>query len=213
MSPKKLALPLSLERSVAAAQAQRIRLADRYTAAARKWAAEHKSPITCLPGCASCCHHPILVSILEGVSVYRYLLDTGRWTAALQAALKEASDRQYGVNYTIWLLSLTPCSFLGSDKHCTIYEQRPFICRIYHATSDPYYCHPHRLGPSTQLVPRDAALKLYQDTETRFLKRHGLQFFGMPLGTAVLLADRLTRGSMSIENVDAEVLKEYLEKG
>ena len=77
--------------------------------------------LECAPGCAWCCHEPLQVSILDAVNLaqdrspFEYHLET-RDSAGLKGIF-------------------TPCPFLGEDHRCTVYAQRPTVCRAFQSTS------------------------------------------------------------------------------
>lgn len=77
--------------------------------------------LECAPGCAWCCHEPLQVSILDAVNLaqdrppYEYHLET----------------RESGALKSIF----TPCPFLGEDHRCTVYAQRPTVCRAFQSTN------------------------------------------------------------------------------
>lgn len=205
----KVHLPL-LERSLGEIRAARTVASNTFLAAARR----HPPPVTCHKGCAACCYHPMLISLLEGILLYRYLLKEGRWTTALKEKLRESSDQQYGSTYQVWLLSLTPCPLLDTGtSQCSAYSARPMACRMYLAKSDPYYCHPHRLGPKTEILDRGETLSQFHKVEQDALLKHHVQFVGVPIGMALLLAERVEKGEIPIENIDQEVIETYLAKG
>lgn len=206
-------LPLFVERSVAATEMHRTDLSAKFELKVRQEVSDRGESITCTPGCASCCYHPVMISILEGISIYRYLQKKGRWTDKLKAKLKETSDLQYGTSFEVWLFSMIPCPLLDGKNRCTAYEARPFICRSYYATSDPYNCHPHRLGDKTKLVDRRDVVDEFHNRQAKALAQHNLHFLSMPIGKALLLAERICVGEIDLESTDAEVFKEYVEKG
>lgn len=77
--------------------------------------------LECAPGCAWCCHEPLQISILDAVNLaqacqpFEYSLET-RDSAALRSIF-------------------APCPFLGEDHRCTVYAQRPTVCRAFQSTS------------------------------------------------------------------------------
>lgn len=179
----------------------------------RRDVSEANRTITCTPGCASCCYHPVLISVLEGITIYRWLQKRGKWTDALKAKLKETSDKQYGAAFEVWLFSLIPCPLLDEQNLCSVYPTRPLICRSYYATSDPYLCHPHRLGQGTEIVDRTESSDPFHQRQEQILRQHKVQFAAMPIGTALLYAERICTGEMGLDGIDIELLKEYAEKG
>lgn len=58
---------------------------------------------------------------------FRYLDTVQQWT-------DQESGRAYG--FVTWM-----CPALGPDGRCTIYEQRPKLCRTYEPRSDPLCVH------------------------------------------------------------------------
>jgi Fe-S-cluster containining protein len=82
----------------------------------------------CQIGCASCCHQMVLCTPFEVFAIARYLLETK--TAAEVGDIKGRLGRlaalpldpnvRYGVQ--------NPCALLVNDR-CTVYEQRPSVCR------------------------------------------------------------------------------------
>lgn len=211
MSPKRR-LPVLVEESVGAVQALRSEVASKFEMFVRGEASKNGKPITCTAGCASCCYHPITISILEGILLYRWLVKSGKWSLNLRKKLKETSDQQYGTSYEVWLLALIPCPLLDEDKRCSAYAARPLICRTYYSIGDPHYCHPHRLGANTQIVGRKEVTDTYHKEQERILRENHLQFLTMPIGAALLLADRVCKGEIDLGEVDRILLAEYTEK-
>lgn len=82
----------------------------------------------CRPGCSSCCHQMVLCTPFEIFLIARYLLDKKSTSEldAIKARLSELSplpldtDARYGRD--------KPCALLENER-CSIYEQRPLVCR------------------------------------------------------------------------------------
>ena len=202
-------LPVLVEESIGAVQALRTDISSKFEMEVRN----STKRVTCTTGCASCCHHPVTISILEGILIYRWLKDHNKWTTKLKEKLKDVADRQYGTSYEVWLLALIPCPLLTEDKKCSAYEARPLICRAYYATSDPHYCHPHRLGPNTEIVDRTNAIDPFHIEQEKILRRHQLQFLTMPIGSAVLLGEQICMEEIDLGAVDRHLFREYVDKG
>ncbi len=95
--------------------------------------------IACGPGCATCCHQPLLVSFLELAAIFfsderrfgspefrRALSQSNR---ALARWKKEAgAEGAVGVARRQFA-SRAPCVLLGEGGRCTAYAVRPFLCR------------------------------------------------------------------------------------
>jgi len=199
-------LPLLVERSVGQVDTLRQDLSDRFELAVKT-----NANVSCRAGCSHCCYHPISISILEAIAVYRWLVKNHRWTTGLKKRVQEAADRQIGVSYEVWLLSLIPCPLLNDEKLCSAYEARPLVCRTYFSLGDPHYCHPHRLGENTKMVPREELVKAYHNEQTKVLRRHRLQLTTLPIGSALLLAEQICEGETELSNVDKLIFKEYLD--
>lgn len=206
-------LPVLVERSVGQVQTLRQSLASQFESAVTSEAKHAGLSVTCSPGCASCCYHPISISVLEAIPIYRYLVRHRKWTTELRKRLQETAEKQLAVTYEVWLLSLIPCPLLGEDKKCMAYDERPLACRTMVSVGDPYYCHPHRMGDQTEVVPRDGTMLKFQEAEARVLRKNQLQVRQVPIGQALLLAERVCNGDLDISEVDAEILKEYAEHG
>jgi Fe-S-cluster containining protein len=205
-------LPVLVEHGLGEIDAARISIAAQFEQKVASDADKAKTRITCKPGCSSCCYHPVSISILEGLLLYQNLVKNGKYTPALKEGLQAATERQLGVSYEVWLLSMTPCPLLDGQQKCSAYSARPLICRTYLATSDPFYCHPHRLGPDTKIANRDEPTKKFHAFETKTLKGFRLEHLLMPIGTSVLLAERICKGEVEISAADKELIVEYVKK-
>jgi len=90
------------------------------------------------------------------------------------------------------------------------YEVRPFVCRATIATGDPTYCDAQRLSETT-IVPRKEIVHEYHTREKTILRKHGLFHLTMPVGRAILLAERVVTGTLLLENTDRAYVSENLE--
>lgn len=45
----------------------------------------------------------------------------------------------------------TDCPYIGKDDNCSIYEQRPYMCRLFGNCKDPMLRCPHGCGPEKPL--------------------------------------------------------------
>jgi Fe-S-cluster containining protein len=206
-------LPVLVERSIGHTLALRSDTASHFEAALVSEVKGAGLSITCTPGCASCCYFPITVSILEAVPIYHHLLQNRKWTIDLRRRLQDTYERQMSVTYEVWLLSLNPCALLSEDKKCLAYDERPLSCRVMVSVGDPFYCHPHRMGEQTKMVPREGVMSKYNLAEAKTLRKHRVQVQQIPLGLALLLAERVSNGDLDISAVDSEVLKEFAKYG
>lgn len=203
-------LPILVETSISRVDMLRIELAGEFDSKIKVDIAKTESAITCSAGCSWCCYHPVSISVLEGILIYRWLVKKGKWTSKLKENLKISADKQFGLSYEVWLKVLIPCPLLGDDKKCSIYPARPLICRVYYATSDPHYCHPHRIsGKHTKLLPRESAVEPFHEKQEEILRKHKLQLLTMPIGAALLMAEKVCTEKIDLDTVDVLILKEY----
>lgn len=201
-------LPLLVESSIKSVQDLQSRIGSKFEGEVRT-----SKTVTCSKGCASCCYHPVMISLFEGILIYRWLSAHQLWTFSLKEKLRAVSDQQYGASYEVWLMSLIPCPLLNEKNECTAHKARPLVCRTFFATSDPYYCHPHRLGDETRILPREIPIGEFHSAEEGFLRKHGLQFLKMPIGAAILLGEEVSEGKLPLENVDQVLYETYVTKG
>jgi Fe-S-cluster containining protein len=198
-------LPVFVERSIQHMQADRSELADDFQ---RK--ALGATLVTCKAGCASCCYHPVLITILEAVPIYGALVARGRWLPSLKATLQKTALLTAGLDIGVWLLSNIACPLLSKENRCTVYDARPFACRVTAAVGDPYYCAPQRLGNQSTIVSRKDILAEFHTRETALLRKHGLLHLTMPIGRAVLLAEKVCAGTLALEDLDRTYLVEHM---
>ena len=81
----------------------------------------------CKIGCSACCYYDVLITTFEA----EYIM------------LKTNRQINREDNYTKNNNSI--CPFL-KDSVCSIYEQRPMICRMYHTLDTPEKCHKDHAG-------------------------------------------------------------------
>lgn len=202
MSPRRL--PLLLERDLHEVQAEKLERSDAFVAGLRS----RGLAMSCSSGCSNCCLHPVMISLLEGLQLFRWLAERGEWTAELRTNLYKHAKQTWGLAQEMWFLSAIPCPFLDTDK-CAIYEGRPFVCRMTWSVSDPADCHPHHFGPRTGIVPRAEEVEDFHRLEARKLREHGLVAVQLPISKAVLVAEEIVSGKLALEAVGPALAKEY----
>lgn len=191
-------LPLLVQRSVAEAKTTRAELAENYELQLRSRLSEAGVSVTCDKGCNHCCHYPVFITLLEGITLYQSLHAGGRWSTKLREDLQRHSDLTRGLALEVWTLSLIPCPLLDAKGLCRAYDDRPFACRVTYSIGNPSDCHPHRLGPG-MLAKRDL-FESITPSEAALLARHRLVHFRLPLSTAVLYGERLDNGELQLED-------------
>lgn len=84
---------------------------------------EHREPfVACKKGCADCCHMNIMISAEEATRI----------GASSRRAVKKLLQ---SVQHEVDAFAGTPCPFLNADAACSIYVDRPLVCRN-HASFD-----------------------------------------------------------------------------
>lgn len=197
-------LPLLVERTFADVQTNVVEMGSSFEQKVHDATTESKSAITCSAGCANCCSHPFQVSIFQGVVIFRWLAERGKWTAALRKKVTEHSARTLALAHDVWMKSALPCPLLNDKQRCTIYDVRPLRCRVTFATSAPAFCHPHELDRA-RIIPRHEVIGRFHERERVFFKRHGLRGYYIPLSTALLLAEKIHKGDLDLDDADTEL--------
>lgn len=200
MSSAKIRLPILVERSLAEATTARNRIAQDYEVLLRGQMGDTGLAITCSKGCNHCCHYPVLASIFEGITIYRWLSENHLWTTSLRSKLADFVEQIQGLSLEVWLLSAQPCPLLTKEGACSVYPVRPFSCRVTYSIGDPHYCHPHRLGDSTGILPKNGLFEALEREESELLRQHHLQHFRIPLAKAILLGERVAKGELDLED-------------
>ena len=97
----------------------------------------------CQEACSACCQLAVHCSLAEAALIAPEL-DQGRQQALdlYVERLLTACDRLKSLPDYLrhHRRHLGPCPFLGADRSCTIYRQRPFSCRALLATRPPSWC-------------------------------------------------------------------------
>lgn len=192
-----LRLPVLVERIVAEARATQTQTAQDFDQRSQ----QDTRSISCRSGCANCCHHPFLVTVLEGLLLYRWLADHGQWTPSLKKRVTETRDKTLGLAFEVWLLSNLPCPLLRENK-CIAYDARPLHCRITYSEGLPSDCHPHALSPETPLLPNIEVIVGFNSRLRMLLKKLDVVGSLMPLSEALLLGEAIEKGTISIEDSD-----------
>ena len=47
------------------------------------------------------------------------------------------------------------CAFVGEDRKCTVYDKRPYICRVFGCAEHPMLTCPYGCGPATKLTAQE----------------------------------------------------------
>ena len=188
-------LPILVDQAVGSVQAESTAKAQAFERLIRK-----KSQPTCAPGCSNCCHLPIETSVLEAIPMYRFLVQRGRWTPDLRQRLQAHANTTTSLAPSVWMLTRIPCPML-KDNRCGVYDVRPFHCRSMWATGDPFYCDPQSFGPETTLVAKDELMESFWRHEKLMAQQVGMPYFRMPISRALLTAEQIVQGSLSVRDI------------
>lgn len=200
-------LPVITERALADVKALQIKTGHSYVMHLR----QARTVTTCRKGCASCCSHPFLISIAEGVLLYRWLHDNNQWTSAVRRRFAETRDKVLGVSFEAWLLSNLPCPVLNEAGECSAYEARPLRCRVTYSMGDPGLCRPNELGPKTPFVNSADTIIEFTRASLAVLKKAGVRDGSlMPLPEAVLLGEAIENGKLDIKEAALQHLKDLM---
>lgn len=168
-----------------------------------------ETQLSCRKGCSHCCHHPVFISLFEGLLLYQWLKKEGLWSSGLKKELNRVSHLVVGLPVETWMAADIACPLLKDDL-CIAYKGRPFVCRTTYSSGVPDQCHPHRFGTGTAIVPRMDELREFQDLEKQQMQKHKLAYKTAPLPLAVLIGERLAKGDLEVEDSWGAVLQEYL---
>lgn len=154
----------------------------------------------CVPGCHSCCHRTVEVTVAEATVVVDHLRRAGSWKP-VRKACEELAERARTVSPDAWFKMKTRCPVLADDGRCSAYAVRPPACSVHFVTSDPSLCDPwsSSAGEYSPVELRDV-YALSQERIREALPDGGIMTMVLPLPIALLLADRVAvRTDLSYE--------------
>jgi uncharacterized protein len=96
------------------------------------------SNVTCKKGCTACCHTQVSVTADEAALLANRItsgteIDTAR--LLVQGEALNDSQNWYELPY-----QLRACVFIGDQGECTVYDDRPSVCRTNNVFSSPRDC-------------------------------------------------------------------------
>ncbi len=205
-------LPVLLERDLIKIRTERYLRSEMFMQEVRSTIEEMDRVISCSPGCSACCHHPVTLNLLEGILLHRWLAEHGLLTADLWAKLQKHAKETWALSHEIWFLSNIPCPLLANDR-CMAYEGRPFVCRTTVSIGDPIYCHPHRHGPQTGIIPRSSVMQDFEAMAIRKLRDQGLNTLQLSLSKALLVAEAVLSGTLEFDAIASFLAKDFRTEG
>ena len=102
---------------------------------------ENGYTIPCKAGCSACCHQIVTINITDAVRIANrmVLMPDDQIKQIKQSSVKAIKiNRRIKYDSQRWAEN-TPCSFLVNNS-CTIYEDRPIVCRATHTVEKEGYC-------------------------------------------------------------------------
>lgn len=85
--------------------------------------------LTCKRGCSNCCRQKVLATVVEGLAIYLYLQEAGRWTPEFKARLVAEDRHATKTAHDEWFKDRRPCPFLEGTE-CGVYPARPSGCAL-----------------------------------------------------------------------------------
>lgn len=115
----------------------------------------------CRPGCSDCCG-PVVASKQE--QEVAPFLRSWEDTMSLIDILKTGATAQELVAGPLLANAMSGCNscpyVVQGGGGCAIYDDRPFLCRLFGASEDPWLTCPHGCGPAKKLT-LEQTQKLY----------------------------------------------------
>lgn len=99
---------------------------------------EMASKASCVSGCSSCCHQPIMLSDEEAEHIIAFIKSKN--IEIDLEKLKEQAKWEKEDYYKNENSKKTGCVFLNDNYKCSIYSHRPAACRSYFVVSHPTFC-------------------------------------------------------------------------
>lgn len=160
--------------------------------------------VSCVQGCDSCCRVPKVIPFLEAMVRVEDLLERGGLNLPSDMKAWEVRAREdLKAIPGLVLLAKKPCFFL-KDSSCSIYENRPSLCRTLFVTSPAQNCDPHNMGHGMEVIATpasDSLVPLLVDMGRNL----GLKFPTLPLSTAYYLAYLTVTQRLSVGAINRTV--------
>ncbi len=118
---------------------------------------EHRHPgIMCKRGCSGCCYQKVAISELEAEILSKKVSAQDIPILRKQAEAVSNLDSDYNKLLT---REEARCVFLKNGE-CSIYNDRPMMCRTYHVVSEPALCDVYDNPNSRVAVPHSQMVEL-----------------------------------------------------
>lgn len=103
-----------------------------------------KSSISCKKGCYFCCYSHIAITEAEAELLAKKIIQGHE--IDLERLHVQANAENDEEKWNSLTLESKRCVFLDESNSCSIYEDRPSVCRTNYVISDPRICHPEYPG-------------------------------------------------------------------
>lgn len=94
--------------------------------------------ISCRKGCSACCHTQVSVSDDEAALLVK-LVENGLKIDLEKLKVQALSSKSSSTWYSL-PFGQRSCVFLDENKECSVYNDRPSVCRTNHVVGDPKDC-------------------------------------------------------------------------
>ncbi len=145
---------------------------------------------SCKPGCHSCCHRMIEVTVAEAAVIVAHLRSSGGWGRA-RASASALADRARECSSDSWFKMKVRCPVLTDDGMCGAHDVRPPACAVHFVTSSPSACDPWSSEPGFDPVDLSDVYLESQAAIREAIPAGGIMSMVLPLPLALLMADRV----------------------
>ena len=97
------------------------------------------SLISCKKGCSACCHTQVSITSDEVALLGEKIL-SGEVEINIEKLYRQAQSKNSAANFFQLKYETRGCVFLNDKQECSIYEDRPSVCRTNNVLSDPSLC-------------------------------------------------------------------------
>jgi len=107
-------------------------------------------PPFCHRGCANCCHELVYCTDQEAQRIHDHCakegiaIDYAKLARQLEHVETDAHlDHTGGTTWNDQAEADQSCVFLGEDRACRVWSERPLVCRVHLAEETDRHCRPH----------------------------------------------------------------------
>ncbi len=108
-------------------------------------------PTSCKKGCSACCHLEVEITPDEA-SLLADIIERGH-PVDLERLEHQSQKKRQDASWLLGVTAMNRCVFLGDQGACSIYEDRPSICRKHSVVSPAEHCMAANQAPVVRNVP------------------------------------------------------------